>query len=207
MIWPFSLLRKPKPTPKPIENLVTDVFSEAKGWRDEPGWIEVMERGHHHKDGNPLVFLKVGDIDCLVFQQTQEFASATPGAEPFRWEKICMVREIDGLEVGDPSVILRENSETHGYPCIGADEEGRLSLHMAFPVVQGMPLDAVRAQLKMAAVVIYDAELAIVNASATTDRGRQVQRPSFDIASFAKQAAFYALATFAGGEPDAGGEA
>lgn len=187
-MWPFSSTKKLQ-TPV-IENIVTKIFDVSSGWKDEKGQIEV-ERRHSHEDGNPIVDLRVGRIICHIFQQAQEIASTTRGSPAFRWDKICMVREVDGVEIKSAAAILTENFETHGYPCIGADEEGRLSLHMAIPVMQNFPIDVLRSQIMMAAVVMHEAEDGILS-SIEGDDGKS-DRSGFDMAGLAKKAALLAL--------------
>jgi hypothetical protein len=122
--------------------VLDDIFDPNKGWQ-YPAHQVGLHRGAAN-DGNPYYTLKVDGIDLLVFEQ-REWKSGVQRNVPAG--RLVAMTTFHGIQVTNPSALLRGGYDTRGLPSFGLDDKNLITLHAAFPISQNFPADVARGQL------------------------------------------------------------
>jgi hypothetical protein len=122
--------------------LLDEVFDPRLGWSVPASQVSVERR--LSDDRHPYYAVALDGISILTFEQTQWAAGVSRRVNAAR---VVAMTIFPGVEIRDPLELLKSVYDTRGFPALGIDPYGNLTLHTAFPIAPGFPTDLARKQL------------------------------------------------------------
>jgi hypothetical protein len=123
------------------------------------------------KDGNPVYSVMVDDTNVAAYEQHVWAPGASSSVSAGR---LCAIVVFTGITINKPQNLLGATFDTRGLPSFGMTKEGQPTLHTAFPIAPGYPVDFARRQLMVCMGIL--AQEANRNLTAWRNLPAQVQR-------------------------------
>ena len=122
--------------------VLDDIFDSKKGWEFPPHQVPLIRKAA--EDGNPYYEVTVDGTELAVFEQTEWKTGVESNVSATR----LVVKSYISVEnITNPAALAEATSETNGLPSFGLDSEGYVTVQVALPFSEKLPLEWLRKQV------------------------------------------------------------